>query len=71
LAALSCVELAAEIGAAREARRSAESDKSGSWRFVVPLFIAARYIHASSAMADAQRRQDLLEAQSLLRQCPS
>lgn len=66
---LSCVELPREIQAAQTTRAAAEQAKRDSWHAVLPFVVAARYADASAASTEAQRRIELLTAQSSQRGC--
>ncbi len=66
---LSCAELAREAEAAQTTKAAAEQAKSDSWHAVLPFIVAARYADARSTSAEAQRRIDLLSAQSAQRGC--
>lgn len=69
--ALSCAELAREVQVTENTRAVAEQAKSDSWHAILPFVVAARYADASSATTEAQRRLELLAAQSKQRSCAS
>jgi len=68
-ATLSCAELAREAESAQSTKAAAEQARSDSWHAVLPFIVAARYADARSASAEAQRRIELLGAQSAQRGC--
>lgn len=68
---LTCTELAQEIKAAEATRSAADEARGDAWHAVLPFVVAARYADARSAGSEAQRRLDLLSAQSTQRGCTS
>lgn len=55
-AAPHCDELAAQIVAAEQARRTALEKGQDAWQAVIPFAVAARWASSKSAAADAEQR---------------
>jgi hypothetical protein len=68
--AVDCETIATEQAHALEERRAALEKQDGAWRAVVPFAVAARYASGKSALGDAERRLQELNAQADRLGCP-
>lgn len=57
---LSCAQIDAEMAQVDETKRVATQAHNESWHVIAPVLVAARYVHAQSALSEADERTQKL-----------
>ena len=68
-AQLDCTQLSAQRSEGEGIKRAASAAKAGSWKVIVPVFVAVRYVHANNAISNADERIVKVDEASLAKGC--